>query len=131
MEVSGKNSFFDVTASVNDAVNGIKALLDSLHKSDEELKSDFESLLARKGMSSKLFSDIPYYEHPFENRNWTLHNLGTPNWLQKLRIDLTHIEIKYLEEYLKTHSHDSAVRYRFEKTKETLMEFAGTAMHVD
>ena len=131
MEVSGNNSFFDVIASANDAVNGIKVLLDSLHKSDEELKSDFELLLARKGISSKLFADIPYYEHPFENRNWASHNLGTPNLLQRLRIDLTHIEVKYLEEYLKTHSHDPAARDRFKTTKETLMKIAETAMHID
>lgn len=131
MEVSGHNSFFDVIASANDAVNGIKTLLESLQKSDEELKSDFELLLAKKGIPFELFTDIPYYEHPFENRNWTLHNLGTPNWLERLRIDLTHIEVKYLEEYLKTHNHDPAARDRFKKIKKTLMKFAETATHID
>ena len=41
MGVIGVDSFFDVIASAHDPVNGIEILLESLHKSDEELKSDF------------------------------------------------------------------------------------------
>lgn len=101
MDINSRNSFFDVIASAYDAVNGIEFLLESFHKSDEELKSDFAALLIKNGIPPELFSDIPYYENPFENRNWESHNLGTPNWLQRLRIDLVHIEVKFLEEYLK------------------------------
>lgn len=131
MDVSGGNSFFDVIISAYDAVNGIESLLKSFHKSDEQLKSDFEALLTKKCISPELFSDIPYYENPFENRNWGSHNLGTPNWLQRLRIDLVHIEVKFLEEYLKTHSDDSHAKARFERVKGELKEYAETAMHVD
>lgn len=131
MDVNGGNSFFDVIASAYDAVNGIESLLESFYKSDAELKSDFEALLIKKGISPELFSDIPYYENPFENRNWESHNLGTPNWFQRLRIDLVHIEVKFLEEYLKTHSDDLHAKSKFEKAKEELKEYAETAMHVD
>jgi len=131
MEVSGENSFFDVIASAYDAVDGIQNLLKSLHVSDETLKQDFESFLSKKGIAKKLFDDIPYYENPFENRNWELHNLGTPNWLQRLRIDLAHIEVKYLEEYLKTNSNDLVAKNSFEKAKKLLKKYAETAMHID
>ncbi|GKR00146.1 hypothetical protein [Aeromonas hydrophila] len=131
MDVNGRNSFFDVIASAYDAVNGIEFLLESFHKSDEELKSDFAALLIKKGIPPELFSDIPYYENPFENRNWESHNLGKPNWLQRLRIDLVHIEVKFLEEYLKTHSDDLYAKAKFEKAKKSLKEYAETAMHVD
>jgi hypothetical protein len=131
MEVKGDSNFFDVIASAYDAVNGIRNLLELFHQSDESLKEDFEALLARKDISPELFDDIPYYEHPFENRNWELHNLGTPNWFQRLRIDLVHLEVKYLEEYLKTHSDDLKAKASFKKSKEVLKEYAKTAMHVD
>lgn len=131
MDVKGGSSFFDLIASAYDAVNGIKSLLELFHESDESLKTDFEALLIRKDISPELFNDIPYYEHPFENRNWESHNLGTPNWLQRLRIDLVHLEIKYLEEYLKTHSDDPQAKANFEKAKEGLKQYAKTAMHVD
>ena len=131
MDVKGGSSFFDLIASAYDAVNGIESLLELFHESDESLKTDFEALLLRKDISPELFNDIPYYEHPFENRNWESHNLGTPNWLQRLRIDLVHLEIKYLEEYLKTHSDDPQAKANFEKAKEALKQYAKTAMHVD
>lgn len=131
MDVNGENSFFDVIASVYDAVSGIESLLESFHKSDEELKTDFEALLIKKGISPELLSDIQYYEDPFENRNWTLHNIGTLNWLQRLRIDLAHIEVKFLEEYLKTHSGDLHAKAKFEKAKVKLKKYAKTAMHID
>jgi hypothetical protein len=36
-----------------------------------------------------------------------------------------------LEEYLKTNSDDRIAKSSFEKAKELLKEYAGTAMHVD
>ncbi len=131
MDVKGDSSFFELIASAYDAVNGIENLLELFHKSDESLKEDFEVLLTRKSIPPELFNDTPYNEYPFENRNWELHNLGTPNWLQRLRIDLVHLEVKYLEEYLKTHSDDLNAKASFETAKETLKGCAKTAMHVD
>lgn len=131
MEVNGKSNFFEIMLSAYDAVTGIQHLLESLQASDEKLQQDFDDFVLRKGISNETFNDIPYYENPFENRNWDIHNLGTPNWLQRLRIDLTHIEIKYFEEYLKTNSNDLVAKAKFEKAKEIFKEFAKTAMHVD
>jgi hypothetical protein len=131
MDVKGGSSFFDVIASAYDALNGIEGLLKLFNESDESLKTDFEALLIRKDIFPELFNDIPYYEHPFENRNWESHNIGTPNFLQRLRIDLIHLEVKYLEEYLKTHSDDPQGKANFEKAREALKEYARTAMHVD
>ncbi|MBY5920794.1 hypothetical protein [Ferrimonas balearica] len=131
MSVNGGNSFFDVIASAYDTVNGIESLLKSFHKSDGKSKSDFEALLIKEGISPELFSNIPYHANPFENRNWESHNLGTPNLLQRLRIDLVHIEVKFLEEYLKTHNDDLHAKAKFEKAKDELKEYAETAMHVD
>ncbi len=131
MEVNGDNSFFEIIKSAYNAVDGIKGLLDRFHASDENLINEFESLLLKKGIAKDVFENIPYYENPFINRNWESHNLGTPNWLQRIRIDLVHIEVKYLEEYLKTNSNDLVAKVSFEKAKEHLKEFAKTAMHVD
>jgi hypothetical protein len=131
MDVKGDSNFFDVIVSAYDALNGIENLLEIFHQSDKSLKEDFEALLDRKTISPKLFNDIPSYENPFDNRNWELHNLGAPNLLQRLHIDVLHLEVKYLEEYLKTHSDDLKAKANFEKVKETLKEYAKTAMHVD
>ena len=131
MNVKGVSSFFDVIASAHDAVNGIESLLEDFHESDKLLKADFEALLLRKNISPELYNDIPYYEHPFDIRNWESHNIGAPNWLLKIRIDLVHLEVKYLEEYLKTHNDDFQAKAKLEKAKEALKHYAKTAMYVD
>lgn len=131
MDVKGNSSFLEVISSTYDAVNGIENLLKLFQESDELLKADFEALLLGKGVAPELFNDIPYYKHPFENRNWESHNLGGPNWLLRLRIDIAHLQVQYLEEYLKTHSDDIQAKANFEKAKEVLREYARTAMHVD
>ena len=131
MEVSGEATLFDVMKSARSAIDGIEHLLDTFHKKDEMLQQDLATLLSKKGMPKDLFDDIPHYANPFINRSWESHNLGTPNWLQRIRIDLAHIEVKYLEEYLKTNREDLAAKSRFENVKKQLEEYARTAMHVD
>lgn len=131
MEVEGGSSFFDVIKSAYDSVSGIENLLKRLHKSDDSLMSDLDSLLNRKDIPPEIFNDIPYYENPFVNRNWESHNLSSNNCIQRLKIDLVHIKIKYFEEYMKTHHDDLQAKIAFEKTKEELKKYAKTAMYVD
>jgi hypothetical protein len=57
-------------------------------------------------------------------KHWELHNLGVPNRMQQLHIDLLHLEIKFLEEYLKTHPEDSVARIRLEALKRQFKEIA-------
>lgn len=131
MEVNGKASFFEVMQSARDAISGIDHLLDSFHKSDESLLDDLRSLLDKCGLDAAKIEAIPYYENPFFNRNWEHHNLGSENWLQRIRIDLVHLEVKYLEEYLITNSDDPKAKNRLEELKPVLEEYARNAMHVD
>ncbi|MCK5132009.1 MAG: hypothetical protein KAR40_07645 [Candidatus Sabulitectum sp.] len=62
---------------------------------------------------------MPYYENPFKNRNWELHHIGIPNRMQRLHIDLMQMEIKYLEEFLKTNSEDVERKERLLALKKT------------
>ncbi|EHR6739057.1 hypothetical protein KUK89_004625 [Vibrio parahaemolyticus] len=131
MEVNGQASFDEVIADAHNAVSGIEALLNRLRESDEALVEDLNVLLEIKNIPESTFTDVPYYQNPFENRNWESHNLGTPNWLLSLRIALTHIEVKYLSEYLKTNSNDNSARNKLDMAKQKLESYAVSAMHVD
>jgi hypothetical protein len=51
--------------------------------------------------------------------------------MQRLQIDLMHIEIKYLEEFLKTNSKNQKARERLEYLKEAFAELAQHATAVD
>lgn len=131
MEVNGKASFFDVMQSAHDAIAGIEHLLESLHKSDESLLEDLRAILEKCGLDTAAIDAIPYYENPFFNRNWEYHNLGSANWLQRISIDLVHLEVKYLEEYLITNSDDLKAKKRLEELMPVLEDYASNAMHVD
>lgn len=131
MEVNGKASFFEVMQSAHSAIAGIEHLLESFHKSDESLLEDLQAILEKCGLDATGIDSIPYYENPFFNRNWEYHNLGSVNWLQRIRIDLVHLEVKYLEEYLITNSDDLKAKNRLEELKSVLEEYARNAMHVD
>jgi hypothetical protein len=63
--------------------------------------------------------------------NWEIHNLGIPNRMQRLNIDLMHMEIKFLEEFLKTNSKNQEARKRLEFLKEAFAELAQHATAVD
>jgi hypothetical protein len=64
-------------------------------------------------------------------KNWELHHIGVPNRMSRLRIDLTHLEIKYLEEYLKTNANDPLTRTRLDELKEEFKEIAQHASVID
>jgi hypothetical protein len=130
-KVDANGSFFDVINSAREATDWIEELLNRLHKSDCELPEDFNVFISKHGVDPKIFEDVSYSSNPFELRNWEDHNLATPNWLQRLRIDLTHIEVKYLEEYLKTNNSDLVARDRLKQVKVALAELAQHAIHVD
>jgi hypothetical protein len=48
-----------------------------------------------------------------------------------LRINILHIEIKYLEEYLKTNRNDLLAKDRLDKAKLKFKDFAQTAIYTD
>ena len=130
-EINAKGTFFDILSSIRHAIDSIEGLLDLLSEHDEELPKEFRAMLIRKHIAPGLFSDVPYYENPFENRNWEIHNLGTPNWLQRVRIDLVHLEVKYLEEYVLSHPQEATAAERLERAKAHLAELAQHAAHID
>ena len=99
--------------------------------SDREIPKDLVKLLRLKNLNDQLLVNIPDYINPFVNRNWELHNIGTPNFLNRLTISLVQIEVKYYEEYLKTNSHDLVAREKFNRAKEELESLAKNSVYVD
>lgn len=130
-EVDAKASGIDILDGANEAFCRIKELLDSFHNSDNRLSDDFSAIIQKKGIEPSTFSDIVYYENPFINRNWENHNLAVPNWTQSLQIYLVQIEVKYLEEYLKTNTNDLNAKNRLAQVKDTLRDLAQHVVHID
>jgi ribosomal protein S15P/S13E len=51
--------------------------------------------------------------------------------MQRLKIDLMHMEIKYIEEFLKTNSKDQEAKQRLEYLKKEFADLAQNAIVVD
>jgi hypothetical protein len=126
VDINTKASFTEIMRSCEENIKYISDFHCSLKESDGKLMQDFIDLLLNKEIAPELFEDIPYYEHPFEpaKKNWELHNLGIPNRMLRLKIDLKHLELKYLEEFVKTHKDDLDSRNQLEDLKK---EFANIA----
>ena len=129
--INVKGSFSEIFQECRENISFLQVFFNNFHDSDKQLKEDFIELLKIKEIDPSVFDDVPYYQIFFENRNWELHNLGVPNQMQRLNIALMHIEIKYLEEYLKTNSRNQDARNRLEKLKESFADLAQHAIVVD
>ena len=130
-EIDTKKDFFDILTNIRNDLDFIEKLTQSLRESDEDLLKEFHSMLARKNISLSIFSDVRYYENPFVNRNWEFHNIGVPNWLTRVRIDLVHLEVKYLEKHILSHTQDTRATERLEQAKANLEELAQHSAHID
>lgn len=119
-------TFFDIMTACRECKERIASFHSALLDADERLDVDFIALLKRRGVDPEMFHDVPYHENPFVNRNWELHNFGLPNNMQELDILFHQLELKYLEEFLKTHADDCGARERLERVK---AEFAILAQH--
>ncbi len=131
VRINARGSYLDLVRACEENIAYLSGCHEQFRQSDDDLQRDFEGLLERKGLDPRIFDDVPYYENPFRNRNWELHHIGVPNRMQKLKIDLMHMEIKYLEQFLKTNSKEAAAKERLETLKKKFAELAQHAMVVD
>ena len=131
MEINEKRKFPEIIKGIHESINGIMELLDVCEKSDNKLLDDFYRFVETKNIKREFFENVPYYENPFINRNWEIHNLGKHNLFQRLQIDLIHFEIIFYQEYLKLNKDDVATRQNFDKLKKEFEGLAQIAMHID
>lgn len=88
----------EVLDDVNSLISWLYYYTEKCVKSDnrDTLFSDLNNLLEKVGLDIFIFNEIPYYENPFENRNWEMHYLGRPNIFTQLDLSVLLIRIKML-----------------------------------
>lgn len=129
--ISAKADFFGLIKEIYDLVNDLEEVNSSFEESDEKLNEEVLELLDRLSYDTKKFKELKYYENPLCYRNWEMRNLRLRNDFTMLRVSLQHLEIKYLEEYLKTNSDDLSARTTLNKLKEQFKGVAQNAGLVD
>ena len=124
---SGTRVFKDLRAKIKD----VEALLEYYRESDERAPEELKTFLQTLGYDLTLLELVPYYENPFENRNWERHNLGSPNVLLDLRTLQLYAELLYLTEYAKHHTGDTVAKARREAVMNELSNIAASELYDD
>ena len=131
LQVDSSATFDELICNGNCTLDRLSYHHKVLRQSDEKLIDDFCDLLKAKGIDPGLFHDIPYYEHPFENRNVETHNIALPNVVQRLHVDFIHMKIKFLEECLKSRTGDKRIAGRLQELRAQFAKIAQTEVVVD
>ena len=124
---SGIQVFKDLRAKLKD----VEVLLNHYRESDEKAPEELKTFLLQLGYDLTLLESVPYYENPFENRNWEPHNLGSPNVLLDLKTLQLYAELIYLTEYAKHHTGDTIIEARRKAVMKALSDIAGSALYHD
>ncbi|WP_075602758.1 hypothetical protein [Saccharicrinis aurantiacus] len=92
----------DLFAELDEHIETVRNYCDLCAESDssETLRSDLNLLIEKSGLDLSIFNSIPYYENPFENRNWEMHNIGRPNFFSHISLCINQLKVKTLEELL-------------------------------
>lgn len=67
---------------------------------DQRLKEDLSLLLTKAGVKKEVLEQVPYFENPFVNRNWDMHNIGRRNFNSHFKLILHQLRVKVSEELL-------------------------------
>lgn len=131
IEVDTKASFDDITDEINKLLGSLEEVCKAIKDSNKSLVTEISVYLEQLGVDKSVINLIPIDSNPFEFRNWEYHHIGVPNHVNKIKIRLMQLEIKYLEEFLKINPGDLAAHNRLKTFKARFIEKAQNAVHVD
>jgi hypothetical protein len=118
-------------SEIEDLVKRLGELLTLFAESDSTLNDDIQRHLTSLGYDLQKYDDVPYYQNPFVNRNWEMHSLAANNCMIDLVVALKQAEVRFLEEYAKTHPHEAEAMLGLCIAKEQLYKMAVSAGYAD
>lgn len=121
----------DQFIDVSKAVSRLSEILAVFAEADSKLNEEIRLHLTTLGYDITAYDDVTYYKNPFFNRNWEMHALAANNTLTDLVVVLKQAEVKFLEEYVKTHSNETEVIESLQAAKKKLHEMAISAGYAD
>lgn len=118
-------------AEIGAAVDRIAELFGYLAETDATLNEEIRQHLKSVGYDLAAFDNVPYVKNPFFNRNWEIHALAANNAHTDLVVALKQAEVRFLEEYAKTHPNESEALIALEAAKQELHVMAVSAGYAD
>lgn len=131
VEIDPPKSPKELFMALHEVASSLEQFTDMLQEWDYTLNDEVRAFLGKAGYDLAAYDAVPYYENPFANRAWEIHNLGIPNRFTDLRTLMLQVEVRFLEEYLKTHANDGIATLRFKEVKAELLEVARSAGYAD
>jgi hypothetical protein len=98
---------------------------------DQKLQEDMALLLTKAGINMELLEQVPYYENPFINRNWELHNIGRPNFNSHFKLILHQLRVKITEELLISDPTNENLKDRLKKFRDEFDDNYSNSYYVD
>jgi hypothetical protein len=127
VSTAASQQFSDVYRSME----RLRGFLHDLWASDQSLNDEIRSHMRSLGYDLTSYDAVPYYKNPFSNRNWQIHFLAITNTCTDIFVALKQTEVRFLEEYVKTHPSDSSAVEKLESVKAELHKIATSAGYVD
>jgi len=131
MEIESKRTFSEIIRDITSNHEGLFDTLKYQIESSSTLHSRVNEFAIRLGAAEDKINEIRYYDHPFREHNWERLNLGVPNTFTKLKLDLTQLEILYLEEFLKTNQPNEKASRSLEELKARFKNLIRSSGYVD
>ena len=125
--LSAINQFAEIDA----AVDRIAELLSYFAKADTALNDEIRQYLKSLEYDLENFDSVPYFKNPFFSRNWEMHAMAANNALTDLIVAVKQAEVRFLEEYAKTHPNECDSLAALETAKQKLHVMAISTGYAD
>ena len=129
--IDAEASAMDVIEAINTELERLRSLTDVFSTADDGLEEELRQCANTLGWDFGKYEAAAYYERPFFNRNWLLHNLGVPNTLTKLGVLLTQLKIRVLEMALRESPSNKDIKRQLAESRAELKVQARSAVLVD
>ena len=131
IEIDVNASYEELSQRAQALANDVLELRNFVLESEDSVYPDLEALIEALGLPNSVLDEHRERTRSFEFRNWEVLNIGFTNTITKLQVTLAHMEIKYLEKFLKLNPHDSRARARMETLKLEFEELATSEGYAD
>jgi hypothetical protein len=118
-------------AELSKSVQRLAELLTYFANCDSTLNDEVRTYLTSLGYDLTAYDAVPYFKNPFFNRSWEMHALASNNTLTDLVVTLKQVEVRFWEEYVKTHPTEGDALAAFEVAKRELQGMAVSAGYAD
>jgi hypothetical protein len=121
----------ELFSEIDLALDRIAELFSYFAKSDSALNDEIRQYLNSIGYDLAAFDNVPYFKNAFFNRNWEMHGLAVNNVFTDLVALVKQAEVRFLEEYVKTHPNECDALASLESAKDNLNLIAVSTGYAD